>query len=48
MYVLIGAFLLYQFNASPMWWAAYGIVLVLNFLTAFIQGYRQRGIENGL
>jgi hypothetical protein len=48
MYVLIGAFLLYQFGAGPMWWAAYGIVLVLNFLIAFIQGYRQRGIKNGL
>jgi hypothetical protein len=48
MYALIGAFLLYQFDANAWWWTAYGIMLLLNFLTAFIQGYRQRSNKNGL
>jgi hypothetical protein len=42
MYELLGAFILYQCDASAGWWAAFIAILTIDFLFAGYRGYRDK------
>lgn len=41
MFELLVAFMLYQFDADPLWWFAFIGIIAFDFLIAFYTGYTQ-------
>ena len=41
MFDLMAAFLLYQFDAGPLWWGAYVALIVMELLGGFHRGYNE-------
>lgn len=41
MFELMAAFVLYQFDAGPMWWGAFIALIVMDFLGSFYRVYNE-------
>lgn len=41
MFELLVAFVLYQFDAGPMWWGAFIALLVFDFILSIYNGYNE-------